>query len=64
MSDIRLTSDFPIAEIPQDPKKKTGDSQPTGKSFGYYWERILHMGLGEIAIKVARVCCCLFCWCS
>ena len=50
MPDNKLTSDFPTDEIPQESQKKTGTNQ--NRNFNFYWERIIHMGLGEIAIKV------------
>ncbi len=50
MSDIKLTSDFPTDKTSQESQKKSGENQ--SRDFGYYWERIIHMGLGEIAIKV------------
>ncbi len=50
MSDIKLTSDFPTDEIPPESPQKNAENQ--SRNFSYYWERIIHMGLGEIAIKV------------
>jgi murein DD-endopeptidase MepM/ murein hydrolase activator NlpD len=50
MSDRKLTSAFPSDEIPQEIQTETGEKQ--SRDFNYYWERIIHMGLGEIAIKV------------
>lgn len=51
MSDIKITSDFPADDASRDPKKSSSETQPV-KGFVYFWERILRMGLGEIATKV------------
>jgi murein DD-endopeptidase MepM/ murein hydrolase activator NlpD len=52
MTDKKLTSNFPFDENPLDPSEKQNSKPSASKGFGFYWERILHMGLGEIAIKV------------